>query len=82
MRQIMLLSWLGFAALSAGLITVAVALDYPKWQATKCEAKWADAHLATRWRWDSWCMVYANGGWMPDGDSPMVSDLKQVSHAN
>jgi hypothetical protein len=69
MRRIMLFTWVGFAALSAGLFGFAIALDYPKWPATQCQAKWADAKLATRWMWDDWCEVYANGAWVPDNSS-------------
>jgi hypothetical protein len=79
MRQIMFLSWLGFTALSAGLLLVAVVLDRSTWPATKCQAKWAHANLATRWRWDTWCQVYSNGAWLTDKTS--AATQFQMSHA-
>jgi hypothetical protein len=82
MRRIMLLSWLGFAALSGGLFSAALALDSPKWPATECQSKWTDAHLTTRWRWGTWCMVYANGAWVQDDDAHLRPNLDQEATAN
>jgi hypothetical protein len=79
MRRIMLLTWLGFASASAGLFGAAVALDYPKWPATQCQAKWAHEHLTTRWRWGAWCMVYADGAWVSDVDSQFRPKLEAAA---
>lgn len=76
--RIMLFAWLGFVVLGAGLFGFAMALDYPKWPATQCQAKWADAKLATRWRWGTWCEVNVNGAWLTDNSSAPQS---KMSHA-
>jgi hypothetical protein len=64
----MLFTWLGFAVLSAVLISLAVSLDFTESLADQCRARWADAKLATQWRWGTWCTVYVNGAWVPEED--------------
>jgi hypothetical protein len=78
----LVLSWLGFAVLSTAFFSVALALDSPRWPATQCQAKWANAHLTTRWRWGTWCTVYADGAWVPDADIHFRSNLNQEATAD
>jgi len=80
MRRSMGFAWLGFAALSAALFSAALVLDHPKWPATQCQAKWAPANLVTRWRWGTWCMVYADGAWVPDSDIHFRPNLEATAN--
>jgi len=68
MRRFMVFTWVGFAALSAVFMSLAVVLDFPNEPAKYCQAKWADAKLAARSSRGTLCEVYVNGAWVPEAD--------------
>lgn len=50
------------------LVGMSVFFIVPAIREAHCKTRWADAGFQGQWRWGTGCVVFVNGGWVPEAN--------------